>query len=73
LTPTVSKAAGRAGDRQDAAAEIAGTLNAIEGQIMSIERKVAIITGASQGIGAELVRAYQLSRRRQLAVDRAEP
>ena len=43
---------------------------------MSIERKVAIITGASQGLGAELVRAYRnrkLSRRRQLAVDRAEP
>ena len=26
---------------------------------MSIERKVAIITGASQGLGAELVRAYR--------------
>ena len=74
-TRTVSEAAGRAGNRQDAAAEIAGKLNAIEGQIMSIERKVAIITGASQGLGAELVRGLpqsQLSRRRQLAVDRAE-
>jgi hypothetical protein len=26
--------------------------------VMSIERKVAVITGASQGIGAALVKAY---------------
>jgi len=31
----------------------------IEGQIMSNEQKVVIVTGASQGIGAGLVRAYR--------------
>ena len=38
---------------------------------MSIERKVAIITGASQGIGAELVRAYRNRNYRVVANSRS--
>lgn len=38
---------------------------------MSIERKVAIITGASQGIGAELVRAYRDRNFRVVATARS--
>ena len=38
---------------------------------MSIERKVAIITGASQGLGAELVRAYRNRNYRVVANSRS--
>ena len=38
---------------------------------MSIERKVAIITGASQGLGAELVRAYRNCNYRVVANSRS--
>ena len=38
---------------------------------MSTERKVAIITGASQGIGAELVRAYRSRNYRLVANSRS--
>ena len=38
---------------------------------MSIERKVAIITGASQGLGAELVRAYRTRNYRVVSNSRS--
>lgn len=38
---------------------------------MSIERKVAVITGASQGIGAALVKAYRARNYRVIATARS--
>src|SRR5512144_1432363 len=41
------------------------------GSIMGTERKVAIITGASQGIGAGLVKAYRDRNYRVVATSRS--
>jgi short-subunit dehydrogenase len=38
---------------------------------MSIEQKVAVITGASQGIGAALVKAYRDRNYRVVAISRS--
>ena len=38
---------------------------------MSTERKVVIVTGASQGIGADLVRAYRDRSYRVVATSRS--
>jgi len=39
---------------------------------MSIERKVAVITGASQGIGAALIKAYRATTRRSRLLHEAD-
>ena len=46
-------------------------LQSIKGHIMSSEQKVVIITGASQGIGAGLVRAYRDRNYRVVASSRS--
>src|SRR6185295_9361762 len=46
-------------------------LQLIRSHIMSIEQKVVIITGASQGIGAGLVRAYRDRNYRVIASSRS--
>jgi NAD(P)-dependent dehydrogenase (short-subunit alcohol dehydrogenase family) len=46
-------------------------LQSIKGHIMSTEQKVVIITGASQGIGAGLVRAYRDRNYRVVASSRS--
>src|SRR5256885_10704972 len=44
--------------RREAAAPARLALHLVKELVMSIERKVAVITGASQGIGAGLVRGF---------------
>ena len=46
-------------------------LQSTEGHIMSNEQKVVIVTGASQGIGADLVRAYRDRNYRVIASSRS--